>query len=366
MKLVNCSPRDFIKNYRDYRIIFFGAGSWLTTVNYTDLMELEPNFTYVVDNNPWGEVTLGNRSLKVFLPSKLAEESKCVVLITSPVYGYEMYTQLVNMDLPDDVICVSLPFLSIFNDTQKSNSDDFIEKAKKENKTKIPKVIHSFWFSGDEKPDSYKKCVDTWYETLTDYEIKEWNQDNYDCNKNPFLKKAIECRAWAFASDYARLDVLQEHGGIYLDMDVEVFMPFDDLLGNEALLSFSNNFQIDLAVLGSMKNNPLIVQLLHLYENVQIPNTREEFVRFFQPTFVKPTLAQWGIRMNGESQIVKNATVFSHEFFMPQEYVLFFPYEKTTNTYCNHLDNFGWSFSGENKREKKIRENRLLWDEVKK
>ncbi len=363
MLLVNMTPLEVIEKYGEYKIVFFGSGRWLKIIDYTELMKLEHNFSYVVDNNYVGQISIANKKMDVYKPIKLKEEEKCVVVLTSPVYGYEMYKQLLEYELSDDIICISLPFLSLAEE-RKNIDENLLRKVKINEKSRIPKIIHCFWFSGDEKPRMYQDCIDTWSKYLKDYKIIEWNQENYDCRKNEFLKKAIECKAWAYASDYARLDVLNEFGGIYLDMDVEVFKPFDDLLGNDALLSFSNNFQIDLAVAGSKKNNPLIKKLLSLYEGIEVPNVRDEFVSYFQPVFVRKILAESGIKMNGELQIVKNATVFPREFFMPQDTVLFFPYDRTENTYCNHLDNFGWSFSSENKRDKKIRENRLLWSEI--
>ena len=245
--------------------------------------------------------------------------------------------------------------------SNKTLDENEVKKYMSLDAQQIPRKIHSFWFSGDEKPDSYQRCLDTWYETLSDYEIIEWNQNNYDCHKHPFLKKAIEVGAWAFASDYARLDVLNTYGGIYLDMDVEVFKTFDSLLCNEGILAYSNNIQVDLAVMGSKKNNPLLQEMLHLYDKCDIPATREEFSAFFQPSFVKPVLYKKGVKMDGSLQQIEGATIFPKEFFMPQDHVLFFPYERKEYTFCNHLDNFGWSFSGKNKREKKIEDNRKLW-----
>lgn len=363
MHFLNITLVEFIEKFKDYKIIFFGAGSWIKTINYTDLMKLESNFSYVIDNKYGGKICIGNKEMIIEEPIKLKKENRCIIILTSPVYQYEMYRQLLELDLSDEIICVSLPFLSI---TEENNEIDtnLLHLVKKNDEIKIPKIIHSFWFSGDEKPQVYQDCIDTWSSILTDYKIIEWNQKNYDCEKNSFLKKAVECKAWAYATDYARLDVLNEHGGIYLDMDVEVFKPFDDLLGNDALLSFSNNFQIDLAIVGSKKNNPLIQKLLESYEDLEIPHKKEEFVRYFQPVFVKPILSKLGVKMNGELQVIDNATVFPREFFMPQDTVLFLPYRKTENTYCNHLDNFGWSFSEGSKREKKIRENTMLWNMI--
>ncbi|MDO5332371.1 MAG: glycosyltransferase [Bacillota bacterium] len=241
---------------------------------------------------------------------------------------------------------------------EKLYSEVVNDKAEK----KSPKMIHSFWFSGEDKPDSYKKCVDSWAEILDDYEIIEWNQDNYDWKKHPFLKKAIELKAWAYASDYARLDVLYRMGGIYLDMDVEVFKKFDDLLNNEAILSFSSPVQIDLAVMASCKGNLLVNNLLLAYDDLIVPKSREEYAKYFQPALVRNILVDCGIEMNGNLQKVSEATVFPTEFFMPQDVILFSPYIKTNNTYAVHYDNFGWSFSKDNKREKKTRDNNKLWE----
>jgi mannosyltransferase OCH1-like enzyme len=79
----------------------------------------------------------------------------------------------------------------------------------------IPKRIHYFWFGGNEKPELVKKCIKSWEKNLNGYEIIEWNENNYDVNKHPFLKKAYKNKKWAFVSDYARLDILNQWGGIF-------------------------------------------------------------------------------------------------------------------------------------------------------
>lgn len=360
MKLYNCTLKHACEIMKEDKIILFGCGSWLKTINYSELMKLEDNFAYIVDNKPGGTVAIGTKSLEVYSPNKLKTEGKCIVILTSPVYMYEMYCQLDNMQLDDSIVCYSFPFMQMVS--KPSIDTALLQKVTTCEYMKIPKIIHSFWFSDEKKPETYQKCVDTWHEYLGDYEIIEWNKRNYDCKDNLFFKKAIECGAWAFASDYARLDVLNEYGGIYLDMDVEVFQSFNRFLGNDAILSFSNNVQIDLAVLGSKPHNSIIGDLLHIYDDIEVPNQRNGFTKFFQPVLVKPTLGKYGIKMDGSLQKVESATVFPSDFFMPQDHILFNPFVKKDITICNHLDNFGWSFSGENKREKKIRDNRALWE----
>jgi mannosyltransferase OCH1-like enzyme len=94
----------------------------------------------------------------------------------------------------------------------------------------IPKKIHYCWFGGKELPDSAKKCIESWKTYFPDYEIKEWNESNYDVNKTIFTKEAYQIGKYAFVSDYARFDILYNYGGIYFDTDVEVIKPFADIL----------------------------------------------------------------------------------------------------------------------------------------
>ena len=103
---------------------------------------------------------------------------------------------------------------------------------------RIPKTIHYCWFGRGEKPEIVKKCIDTWKDKLSDYEIIEWNEDNFDINQNDYVKEAYKAKKFAFVSDYVRVYALYNYGGIYLDTDVEVFKSFDDVLDNESFWGF--------------------------------------------------------------------------------------------------------------------------------
>ena len=94
----------------------------------------------------------------------------------------------------------------------------------------IPKVIHYCWFGRNPLPESAKKCIASWRKHLPDYEIKEWNEDNFDVNIIPYTKEAYETKKYAFVSDYARFWILNHHGGIYFDTDVEVIRPMDEII----------------------------------------------------------------------------------------------------------------------------------------
>lgn len=92
----------------------------------------------------------------------------------------------------------------------------------------IPKIIHYCWFGGAEKPAIVKKCVESWSKYMPDYEIVEWNESNYDVHKIPFVDEAYQAKKWAFVSDYARFDVINQYGGIYFDTDVELIKPIPE------------------------------------------------------------------------------------------------------------------------------------------
>ncbi len=94
----------------------------------------------------------------------------------------------------------------------------------------IPKIIHYCWFGRNPLPESAQKCIASWRKFLPDYEIKEWNEDNFDVNIIPYTQQAYEAKKYAFVSDYARFWILYHYGGLYFDTDVEVIKPFDDIV----------------------------------------------------------------------------------------------------------------------------------------
>ncbi|MDY4758899.1 MAG: glycosyltransferase, partial [Bacteroidaceae bacterium] len=94
----------------------------------------------------------------------------------------------------------------------------------------IPKIIHYCWFGRNPLPESAKKCIASWRKNLPDYEIKEWNEDNFNVNIIPYTKEAYEVKKYAFVSDYARFWILYHHGGIYFDTDVEVIRPMEEII----------------------------------------------------------------------------------------------------------------------------------------
>ena len=105
----------------------------------------------------------------------------------------------------------------------------------------IPKVIHYCWFGHNPKPEQALSCIASWKEKCPDYQIIEWNEDNYDISSAPlYVRQAYQEKKWAFVTDYVRLQVVFENGGIYLDTDVELKKSLNALLGYRAYFGFED------------------------------------------------------------------------------------------------------------------------------
>ena len=106
----------------------------------------------------------------------------------------------------------------------------WVNKEKRESVKMIPKIIHYCWFGGNPLPELAQKCIASWKKYCPDYEIKEWNESNFDLNCCDYVREAYEAKKWAFVSDYARFWILYHEGGVYFDTDVEVLKPIDTIV----------------------------------------------------------------------------------------------------------------------------------------
>lgn len=363
MRFFNCSIQEAAQRFEGKKIIPFGLGAWFNFLQYTELSALDSQFVYAVDNNPKScSVQFCKRGLPVQRTDALLNEKNSVVLLTSPVYMYDMYMQLCEMKLDDSVECCAFPFMQLVSNVA---SDPKLEKEVQYSNRpqQIPKIIHSFWFSGDEKPESYQRCVNTWHEICPDYEIIEWTKDNYDYNKHPFCKAAVDLGLWAVASDFARLDIIDRMGGIYLDMDVELLGTLNPFLCNDAIFSFANNVNVDMAIFGAKRDNILVKKLLKLYDDIKPPKERSEYNRFFQPSLVADSFYKLGLKFNGSLQKIGKAVFFPKDYFMAFDAVMGLV-AKNEHMRAIHWDNYGWYYGITDARKKKAENNRKLWDLV--
>lgn len=130
----------------------------------------------------------------------------------------------------------------------------------------IPKVIHYCWFGRGEKSELIQKCIESWKKYCPEYEIIEWNEDNFDVNFCPYAAKAYREKRYGFLSDVARLEIIYNRGGIYLDTDVELINPIDELLVYNAWFGYGTDTEINTGSgFGAEMNHPVVKKLLENY-----------------------------------------------------------------------------------------------------
>lgn len=183
----------------------------------------------------------------------------------------------------------------------------------------IPRTIHYCWFGRGEKPKLTEKCIASWEKVCQGYEIREWNEDNFDMNRHPYLKWCYENQKWAFFSDLARLMIVYEHGGIYLDTDVEMVRPFDSLLKYEAFFGFESNESIATGLgFGSVPGHPILKEMIGVYDKL-VPDEKGNYPTINCPRLNTQALLPYGLQLNGQRQNVMNAEILPADYLNPYD-----------------------------------------------
>lgn len=219
----------------------------------------------------------------------------------------------------------------------------------------IPKIIHYCWFGGKPLPKIVKKCIASWEKICPDYEIRRWDETNFDVNMHPFMKAAYENKSWAFVSDYARLKIIYDNGGIYLDTDVELIRSLDDLLTNECFLSVESEPGGMIATglgFGASPKNEAVKEMLEVYDNVtfQTDNTKEIACPIYN---TKPFLSSGYQCGANYIQRIKGTTILPTEYFAPIDPITS-EMHLTKNTYGIHWGTASWA-TGMHKLKVKFR-----------
>ncbi|WP_311406648.1 glycosyltransferase family 32 protein [Liquorilactobacillus uvarum] len=217
----------------------------------------------------------------------------------------------------------------------------------------IPKIIHYVWLGKKEKPDLVKRCIASWRKFLPDYEIIEWNEDNWDITKNQFALENYQAGKYAYTSDVIRLDVLYHQGGIYLDSDVEVFRSFDSLLAKKAFWGMMYDDSLGTAVIGAEKGNAFLGYLLKLYSGYtrtmliegRLSNTNNGIISYAMLDYYP----EFSFVNSKREQLLSDGT-----FVFPKEYFEFPTYNKKIN-YSEHLFTKTWGTKSQKKVVKMVK-----------
>ena len=192
-------------------------------------------------------------------------------------------------------------------------------------------------------PELALRCIESWHKYMPDYTYKLWNEDNFDIQSNDYVREAYEAGKYAFVTDYVRLYALYTEGGIYMDTDVEVLKPYDDLLSLSAFTGYEGSkYQPPVTgTMASQAGGEWVKEQLDSYSHIHFIREDGTFDTTTNTVRISSRMRANGFVQDGKQATYKDLVVFPSEFFCPRqttgEYFL------TKNTYCDHHFMGSWN-----------------------
>ena len=206
----------------------------------------------------------------------------------------------------------------------------------------IPKVIHYCWFGRGKMPELALKCIESWKKYLPDYEIKDWNEDNFDLDMFPYVREAYDNRKFAFVTDVVRLYALYHEGGIYMDTDVEVLKSLDPFLHHHAFSGFENDRNIPTGIMASEKGGRWAKDNLDYYKGKHFLKEDGSLDLTTNVTTITNYMLPLGLRQDNTYQDFPNLiTFYPKDYFCPKDSVTK-KVNKTNNTVTIHHFDGSW------------------------
>ncbi len=206
----------------------------------------------------------------------------------------------------------------------------------------IPKKIHYCWFGGNPLTELGQKCVESWKKFFPDYEIIEWNESNYDVNKIPYIKEAYEAKKYAFVSDFARFDILNQYGGLYFDTDVEVIKDMTEIISKGPYLGIEDYGAVNagLGVACSI-GLPIVEEIIEDYKK---DHFFKDDIRMNKNvvTRVSAIFKNHGLTNDNKIQYGADFTIYPIDYFAPKD-VKTRVLKLTDNTYSIHHYDGSWA-----------------------
>jgi len=222
----------------------------------------------------------------------------------------------------------------------------------------IPKIIHYCWFGRNPLPPLAEKCIASWKKFLPEYEIVEWNEDNFPIDEFRFAQEALDNRKFAFVSDVARLYAMNKMGGIYMDTDVEVLKSLDEFLHHAAFSGFENDDFVPTGIMASEKGSIWVKELLAYYDDKPFVNTDGSLETTSNTVIITKMMKEKGFVMSNIFQEIEGYVAFyPNDYFCPKSYKTG-KIELTKNSACIH--HFAKSWIPAHKRWRNIAKMKLM------
>lgn len=345
MLLECCKFEMFAKKIkeRNRKVILFGAGA-IGSVVAPEILNKLGVCQYIdcyIDNDKskWGnKISVREELIDVKSPDYLKKCSKDAVILINVSRFSDVIKQLEMIENIANMTCYIMPMMLIHNYCSEKSSGKAVKTAER----RIPRKLHYMWLGGKELPNNLKKCLESWKYHCSGYEIIEWNESNYDLNKHPFMKQAYDVGAYGFVPDYARLDILYNEGGLYLDTDVEIKRNIDHLLYQDAFCGVEKWQIINFGGLsGAVKKHPMIKKFLDARKDIFFADKDGKLNKNTCGFYDTKVAIEEGYSINGKTQSIGNMNIYAYDYFHPYDYMSGMTNE-TENTCSVHWFNGGW------------------------
>lgn len=356
-----CSFTSFKTVLENKKLFFIGAGKQA----FAYLEKYDWNVFCCIDNDEKKHGTfieVSGKKIPVYnwnyLDNNISSDS---VLFVTPLSFSSLIEKIENDAILKNIDCYVPQYMTAMQwDEDRIAASNVPFEITKGTVPKIPKIIHYFWFSGDSYPEKVQKCIDSWHKFCPGYEFRKWDLNNYKTG-NQFVKDALKCKDWAHASDYGRCDVVYRYGGIYLDTDVELVKPLDDLLYDTGFFCFESASAVDPGSgFGAVAKNPIIKEICETYDRISYVSRDGKvwnpvnILNIYTNAFVKR-----GLVLNAQYQKVEEFAFYPPLVLSPYSHQtgILAPYDKT---YGIHHWVSAWVTDNQmemmNKRKKVIQE----------
>ncbi len=275
MQLINIDIWQLLEISEKEKIICFGAGRNLESfINDFKEFHIQDKIYCILDNDEKKNesvINIAGNELKIYSLTQFQHMNICeyMILITS-TYVCEIVKQINTYKQFENIQCCYSNFIRNLTNEREEAKRYYPQNLRIYDMPQIPKKIHYCWFGGSEIPKKNRVWMESWKKYCPDYEIIEWNETNYDVTKNQYMYDAFKAKKWGFVSDYARLDVIYQYGGIYLDTDVEIIKNLDELLYQDAFAGVDASKRISTGLgYGAVPHFHIIKELLDSYDHMQ-------------------------------------------------------------------------------------------------
>lgn len=358
MKIYNTDFAEFaqVMKEKDKQVIIWGTGTFFQTCipwlleNY----DLVDRVCCLIDKDKkkcGQKVNIFGKVFKIESPAAIVQwkDKDCQLLITSSYFaGIVDWVEESGCNLFD---CYIAPLMFL-----PQKGDGFQKYQCKVQQ--IPKVIHYCWFGRNPIPEKNMRCIESWKKWCPDYEIIQWNEDNYDLKRNRYMLQAYEQGKYGYVPDYIRIDLLYQYGGIYFDTDVELVRNIDDLLYLKGFTSFEEYPMINFGGgSGSMKGLEILKEILDFREKYDFIDSNGEQNLLTCGFYETVPLLKKGLRVANDIQNIGDLTVLTSEYFHVKSGIT----KEICQKECTFgIHDFSWSWVSETQKEEQKRTGELV------